>query len=74
MCGTSTSAPASAIAVASSTVNTYGRGQQVLLAGEPDHVDLEPEAHAGLLEVLAERAVEEADGGEVLHAREADAA
>ena len=36
-----------------------------------DHVDLEPEAHAGLLEALAHRAVEQADGREILHAGKA---
>ena len=38
-----------------------------------DHLDLEAEAHAGLLEVGAEGAVDQADGREVLHAREAEA-
>src|SRR4029079_17191845 len=50
------------------------RGEHVLLVGEADHLDLEPVAHAGLLEVLPERPVEEADGREVLHAAEPDAA
>ena len=48
------------------------RGEEVLLAGEADHVDLEPVAHARLLEVLPDRAVEQADGGEVLDAAEAE--
>ena len=34
-------------------------------------LDLEAVAHAGLFEVGAERAVDQADGREVLHAREA---
>ena len=37
-----------------------------------DHVDLEPIAHAGLLEIGAEGAVDEADGRKVLHAGEAE--
>ena len=48
-----------------------GRGQQVLGAGLGDHVDLEAVAHAGLLEVRPEDAVDQADRREVLHAGEA---
>ena len=44
-----------------------------LLVRAGDQVDLEPVAHAGLLEVRAEDAVDQADGREVLHAGEADA-
>ena len=49
-----------------------GRGQEVEGVGGGDHVDLEAVAHAGLLEGGAHGAVEEADGGEVLHAGEAE--
>ena len=52
-------------------VEDVGRGQQVALGGQPDHVDLEVVAHAGLFEVLPEHAVEQADGREVLDAGEA---
>jgi len=48
------------------------RSEQVHLMREADHVDLEAVAHAGLLEVGAEHAVDEADGGEVLDSGEAD--
>jgi hypothetical protein len=47
------------------------RGQHVLGASQPDQVDLQAVAHAGLLEVLADLAVEEAHGREVLDAGEA---
>ena len=50
------------------------RGQQAHRGGRADHVDLEAEAHAGLFEVGPERAVDQADGREVLHAREAGVA
>ena len=50
-----------------------GRGQQVELARLADHLDLEAVAHAGLLQPGAERAVDEPDGREVLHAGEARA-
>ena len=55
-------------------VEHVGRGEEVQLVGGADHVDLEPVAHAGLLEVGAEDAVDEAHGGEVLHAGEAQVA
>ena len=55
-------------------VEDVGRGEEVQLVGGADHVDLEPVAHAGLLEVGAEDAVDEAHGGEVLHAGEAELA
>ena len=51
-------------------VEDIGRGQEVQLVGLADHVDLEPEAHAGLLEALAHDAVEEADGRKILDAGE----
>ena len=51
-------------------VEHIGRGQQVELVRLGDHVDLEPKAHAGLLETLAHRAVEQADRREILHAGE----
>ena len=46
-------------------------GEHVELVRLGDHVDLKAVAHAGLLEVLAEHAVDEAHGREVLHAVEA---
>ncbi len=51
--------------------NIWG-GEKLLLAGESDHVDLERVAHPGFFQVGAEHAVDQADCGEVLHAREAD--
>ena len=51
-------------------VEDIGRREQAEVGGLPDHVDLEPVAHAGLFEVRAERAVDQADGREVLHAGE----
>ncbi len=54
-------------------VEDIGRGQKVLLARQGDHLDLLGKGHAGLLEILAEGAVDEADGGKVLHAGKADA-
>ena len=50
------------------------RRQQVQLAREPDDVDFELIAHAGLLERLPHVAVEEADRREVLDAGEAERA
>ena len=48
------------------------RGRQhVLGTGEADHLHLEPVAHAGLLQIGPDPAVEETHGREVLHAREA---
>ena len=47
-------------------------GEEAELVGLMDHVDLERVRHARLLKVLAERAVDEADSGEILHAAEAD--
>ena len=52
-------------------IEHVGRGEQVLLMGLGDHVDLQAEAHPGLLEVGAEHAVDEADRREVLHPGEA---
>ena len=66
------SAPASAMRARLVGVEDVGRGQQVERVGRADHVDLEPVAHAGLLEVGAEHAVDQADGREVLHAGEAE--
>ena len=48
-----------------------GRGQQVHAGRGADQLDLEPVAHAGLLQALAERAVDQAHGREVLDAGEA---
>jgi len=48
-------------------VERVGRGEQIRLVGQTDHVYLEAVAHAGLLQVLAEHAVAQADRGEVLH-------
>ena len=50
------------------------RGEQVEVAGGGDHLDLQPVAHARLLEVLAEHAVDQPDRREVLHAGEAEVA
>ena len=47
------------------------RGQEVELSRRANHLDLLLVADAGLLEALAEPAVVQADGGKVLHAREA---
>jgi hypothetical protein len=47
-------------------------GEQVERAGGADHLDLEPVAHARLLELGANGAVEEPHRGEVLDAREAE--
>jgi len=52
-------------------VEGIGRCQEAELVGFPDHVHFEAEAHAGLFEVLAEGSVDQADGGEILHAAEA---
>jgi hypothetical protein len=52
--------------------NTYGAVNRALFRGQPNHVDLETEAHAGLFEVLPERAVEQTHGREVLHPGEAE--
>ena len=65
------SAPAAAIAARLGLAEDVGRGQQVQRAGARDHLDLEAVAHAGLFEVGAEGAVDQADGREVLHAGEA---
>ena len=48
------------------------RGQHVFRMRLGDHVDLEAVGHSGLFEVGAERAVDDADGREVLHAGESD--
>ena len=47
-----------------------GRGKQPHPPGQGDHLDFLGEAHAGLLQPLAEVAVDQANGGEVLHAGE----
>ena len=47
-------------------------GEEPELVRLADHVHLERVRHARLLQVLAERAVDEADSGEILHAAEAD--
>ena len=52
-------------------VKDIGRGEQVQLIGLAHELDLEPVAHAGLLEVLSELAIIEPDGGEVLDSGEA---
>src|SRR5262245_1158041 len=51
-----------------------GRGEQVELSCALDHLDLEGVAHAGLLQLGPDHAVEQADRGEVLHAGEAQLA
>jgi MoxR-like ATPase len=52
-------------------VEHVGRRQQVHLMRQRDHLDLQPEAHAGLLEALAHGAVEQADRRKILHAGKA---
>mmetsp|Transcript_26439 Transcript_26439/g.61680 ORF Transcript_26439/g.61680 Transcript_26439/m.61680 type:complete len:406 (-) Transcript_26439:1383-2600(-) len=52
-------------------VESVGRRQQAESTREADHVDLEAVRHAGLLEVLPEDTVHQADRREVLRAREA---
>src|SRR5882724_3234092 len=47
-----------------------GGGEEVEDMGGADHLDLEAVAHARLLELGADGAVEKAHGGEVLHPRE----
>ena len=37
-----------------------------------DHVDFQPIGHAGFLEIGAEGAIDDADGGKILHAGKAD--
>ena len=66
------SAPASAMPRAFGLAEDVGRGQQVERARARDQLDLEAVAHAGLFEVGAEGAVDQADGREVLHAGEAE--
>ena len=51
-------------------IEAVRRGEQPQLASHPDHVDFQPVAHPGLFEAHAEVAVEQADRGKVLHARE----
>ena len=53
MWATMMSAPASVMARGLVGVEDVGRGQQVQLARQRDHLDLEAVAHAGLFEVLA---------------------
>lgn len=55
-------------------VEDVGRGQQVQRASLPDHVDFQVVSHARLLEIGPELPVDEADGGEVLHAGKAQVA
>ena len=45
-----------------------GRRQQVFRTRAGDHVDLQRKAHPGFLKIGAEIAVDQADGGEGLHA------
>ena len=52
-------------------VEHVGRGEQVQLVREPDHLDLFVVAHAGRLEVGPEVAVDQPDRREVLDAGEA---
>ena len=65
------SAPASAMRRGVGDAEHVRSGQQVEFAGGGDHLHLEPVAHAGLLEVLPEDAVDQTDRREVLHAGEA---
>jgi len=53
-------------------VKDVGRSEQVHAPGPADHIHLRVVAHAGLFEVSAEVAVDQADSGEVLHAAESD--
>ena len=53
-------------------VEDIGRGEEIERVRGADHVDLEAVAHAGLFEIPAERAVDEAYSGKILHAGEAD--
>jgi hypothetical protein len=50
-----------------------GRRQHVFFARLADHLDFERVAHAGIFEIGAERAVDQADGREILHAGETEA-
>lgn len=52
-------------------VEDVRRGYEIELVREPDHLDFLLEAHACFFEVGAEVAVDQADGGEVLDADEA---
>jgi hypothetical protein len=49
-----------------------GRRQHVLLMRHRDHLDLQRVGHAGLFEIGAEDAVDQADGRKILHARKAE--
>ena len=49
-------------------VEDVGAGHHIQLMRLADHIDLKAVAHAGLLQILAEHAVDQADGREVLHA------
>ena len=70
MCGTSTSAPARGHRRGlRRRSKTYGAVSRPSSRGQADHLDLERVAHAGLLEVGAEGAVDQPDRREVLHAR-----
>ena len=53
------SAPAAAIAFASSSLKAYGVVKQAEFVGVANHVDFEAVAHAGLFEVLAKLAVDQ---------------
>ena len=48
-----------------------GRGQEVARSRLGDHLDFAVVSHAGFFEAGAEAAVDQADGGEILHAAEA---
>ena len=52
-------------------IEYVGAGQHVQLMGFAHHLDLQAVAHAGLLQILPEDAVDQADRREVLHSVEA---
>src|SRR5437868_7522867 len=52
-------------------VKDIGSRQHVQFVCPADHLDLQSEAHARLLQVLPEGAIKETNGREVLHTREA---
>src|SRR4029077_2416416 len=51
--------------------NIRGR-QEVLLVGQPDHLNLQRVAHSGLFQIPAEDSVDQSDGWEILHSGETD--
>ena len=53
-------------------VEDVGRGEQIEVVGGADHGYFEVVTHACFFEVLPEGAVDEADGGEILDAGEAE--